>query len=124
MIAMPVNAMTARFRNGRWTGARAAGLGVVLLCGAAGGDLHAQWRTQEVPLTAGWNAVFLRVQPEPKACADVFAGLPVEIEYIFPVVNVDEVQFEKDLCKINIERLRDIEIESVIIGKTSQISLA
>jgi|GEM_PF-3167222 len=25
---------------------------------------HAQWVTQSIPLTPGWNAVFLQVQPQ------------------------------------------------------------
>ena len=34
--------------------------------------------TQTLPLRAGWNAVYLHVQPEPRSCDDVFASLPVE----------------------------------------------
>ncbi|HAB17296.1 MAG TPA: hypothetical protein DCE44_12700, partial [Verrucomicrobiales bacterium] len=40
--------------------------------------LFAQWLTQEIPLKPGWNAVHLQVQPEPRACDDVFRQVPVE----------------------------------------------
>jgi hypothetical protein len=39
---------------------------------------QAQWVTQTVQLSPGWNAVFLEVQPQPADCAAVFAGLPVQ----------------------------------------------
>ncbi len=39
---------------------------------------HAQWLTQEIPLTPGWNAVYLGVQPVKTDCASVFAELPVQ----------------------------------------------
>jgi hypothetical protein len=42
------------------------------------GGAHAQWMTQHIPLRAGWNAVYLEVQPEPVYCNKVFAGTPVE----------------------------------------------
>lgn len=35
-------------------------------------------RTQEIPLTRGWNAVYLEVEPTDAAPAAVFAGLPVD----------------------------------------------
>jgi len=38
----------------------------------------AQWVTQEIPLTAGWNAVYLNVEPVTTDCASVFADLPVQ----------------------------------------------
>ena len=41
-------------------------------------EAHAQWTTQSIQLRAGWNAVFIQVQPEPSACHAAFAGLPVE----------------------------------------------
>lgn len=40
-----------------------------------------QWLTQEIPLASGWNALFLRVQPEPATCREVFAQLPVAAVY-------------------------------------------
>lgn len=39
---------------------------------------QAAWRTQEIELTPGWNAVYLEVQPDPSDIATVFDGLPVE----------------------------------------------
>ena len=51
-------------------------VGVVFMVLAAVG--HAQWATQAIPLSPGWNAVFLEVQPENNACDAVSAGLPVE----------------------------------------------
>lgn len=36
-----------------------------------------QWLTQRLPLQPGWNAIHLEVQPEPRECAQVFAGQPV-----------------------------------------------
>ena len=41
-------------------------------------SLQAQWLTQRVPLQPGWNVVHLEVQPEPGACDQVFAGLPIQ----------------------------------------------
>lgn len=38
----------------------------------------AQWVTQEIPLKAGWNAVYLAVEPATTDCASIFAGLPVQ----------------------------------------------
>ena len=38
----------------------------------------AQWTTQTIVLRPGWNAVFLEVQPEPKDCDTLLAGMPVE----------------------------------------------
>lgn len=35
-------------------------------------------RTQEIPLKAGWNAVFLEVEPDENAPEKVFADLPVD----------------------------------------------
>ncbi len=56
---------------------RGAGIGLLALVGLTA-SLQAQWLTQHVPLQPGWNAVHLEVQPEPGACAQVFAGQPVE----------------------------------------------
>jgi hypothetical protein len=39
---------------------------------------HSQWTTQTVALRPGWNAVFLEIEPEPKRCDQLFAGMPVE----------------------------------------------
>jgi hypothetical protein len=37
----------------------------------------AQWVTQTIQLQSGWNAVYLRVQPFPAACDQVFSNTPV-----------------------------------------------
>ncbi len=38
----------------------------------------AQWTNQTIVLRPGWNAVFLELQPEPRECDALFAGIPVE----------------------------------------------
>jgi hypothetical protein len=38
----------------------------------------AQWTNQTIVLRPGWNSVFLEIQPEPRECDAVFAGVPVE----------------------------------------------
>lgn len=37
-----------------------------------------QWTNQTVVLRPGWNSVFLEIQPEPRECDALFAGVPVE----------------------------------------------
>lgn len=54
-------------------------IGTVISLGvlpASAGSGHQ--RVQEIPLKAGWNAVFLEVEPVDPAPAKVFAGLPVD----------------------------------------------
>ncbi len=46
---------------------------------AAARPAEAQWMTQEVNLVAGWNALYLYVQPVDDSCADVFDGVPVSV---------------------------------------------
>jgi hypothetical protein len=43
----------------------------------------AQWTTQIIKLRPGWNAVFLDVQPEPRECDAVFAGLPIRSAWFY-----------------------------------------
>jgi hypothetical protein len=38
----------------------------------------AQWTSQSITLTPGWNAVFLTVQPEPRDADTVFSNIPAE----------------------------------------------
>ena len=38
----------------------------------------AQWTNQTIVLRPGWNSVFLEIQPEPRECDAVFAGVPLE----------------------------------------------
>jgi hypothetical protein len=51
---------------------------VLLWISAAPTPCLGQWLTQSISLVPGWNAVYLEVQPEPRACEQVFRGLPVE----------------------------------------------
>jgi hypothetical protein len=37
-----------------------------------------QWTNQTLVLRPGWNAVYLEIQPEPRDCDALFAGVPVE----------------------------------------------
>lgn len=37
-----------------------------------------QWLTQQISLVPGWNAVYLEVQPEPRACDEIFRSRPVQ----------------------------------------------
>ena len=39
---------------------------------------RAQWLTEEVALSPGWNAIYLSVQPSATNCAAAFSGLPIE----------------------------------------------
>ena len=50
---------------------------VVAVCGLAN-EVRAQWVQQQIVLRPGWNAVYLEVEPAPKECDVLFAGLPVE----------------------------------------------
>ena len=47
---------------------------LVILCSPA----MAQWVTQTVELDAGWNAVFLEVEPYPPRCEDLLEGSPIK----------------------------------------------
>ena len=49
---------------------------VFMLVGVS--PLFAQWTHQTVVLRPGWNSVFLEIQPEPRECDALFAGVPVE----------------------------------------------
>src|SRR5688572_935239 len=49
---------------------------MLLLVGAL--PALAQWTNQTIVLRQGWNAVFLEIQPEPRECDALFAGVPVE----------------------------------------------
>jgi hypothetical protein len=53
------------------------GLGLIaLVCGTQ--TARGQWTAQTFALNAGWNAVFLEVQPARDDCDTLFAGIPVE----------------------------------------------
>jgi len=56
-------------------------MGVLLLApapAAADGENEGHRRTQEMALEAGWNSVFLELEPLDDSPAKVFAGLPVD----------------------------------------------
>lgn len=40
---------------------------------------HAQWITQNISLSTGWNSVSLKVNPENQLCANFFNGQPIEV---------------------------------------------
>ncbi len=60
----------------RWCQGKSGVLGLLLLSVCWSRPAPAQWRTQAIPLQAGWNAVYLEVQPQPAECDAVFASLP------------------------------------------------
>ena len=61
---------------------------------------HAQWRTQQIPLNPGWNAVFLEVHPQPADADLVFAGLPA-VESVWELNRAaSPVQFIQDPFKL------------------------
>lgn len=60
---------------------------------------QAQWTTQQLTLTPGWNAVFLEVQPQPADADLVFGGLPVESAWEWNRLG-SPVQFIQDPSKM------------------------
>lgn len=58
-------------------------LSSVVLLGLVVGAVsaQAQWVSQNFALQAGWNAIYLHVQPEPRALDVVFTNLPVDMVY-------------------------------------------
>lgn len=42
-------------------------------------QVNAQWLTQQIDLTTGWNAVHLYVQPANDSCSEIFADKPVSV---------------------------------------------
>jgi hypothetical protein len=57
---------------------RCLALALALAPVLAPAPLLAQWTNQTVVLRPGWNSVFLEIQPEPRECDSLFAGVPVE----------------------------------------------
>jgi hypothetical protein len=53
-------------------------LSLLLAIQLCAGLALAQWTNQSFILHPGWNSVFLEIQPEPKDCDTLFAGLPIE----------------------------------------------
>ena len=56
---------------------------------------QAQWLQQQIVLKPGWNAVFLEVDPSPKECDALLAGLPLESVWDYNR-SVDSAQFVQD----------------------------
>jgi hypothetical protein len=65
-----------------------------LLCTFAN-EVQAQWVQQRFVLKAGWNAVFLEVDPSPGECNAIFAGLPIESVWDWNR-STDSAQFVQD----------------------------
>lgn len=59
----------------------------------------AQWVTQTLTLSPGWNAVFLEVQPANPDCDAVFAGIPVESVWAWNR-RYSSVQFIQDSAQL------------------------
>ena len=59
----------------RGIGRQIALLAAIISCG--GMEAGAQWMTQDVRLTNGWNAIFLKVAPFPVDLDTQLAGQPV-----------------------------------------------
>ena len=68
---------------------------IVLLLATLAWPCHAEWMQQTIVLRAGWNAVFLNIQPEPADCDGALAGLPVESVWDFNP-SIDAPQFVQD----------------------------
>ena len=51
---------------------------LLALCLAGPLVARAQWRTQDIPLNPGWNAVYLDVQPDPRSLDVLFTNRAVE----------------------------------------------
>ena len=73
---------------------------------SAGVRLHGQistglgpYRTQTIELVAGWNAVYLEVEPTTSEPADLFAGTPIEIvaAYFRPVTAMQFIDSPNEL---------------------------
>lgn len=72
------------------------GLAALALASGAG----AQWATQTNDLSAGWNAVFLQVQPEPADCEAVFAAISNQVLSVCGYVQTfSPVQFIQDISE-------------------------
>ncbi len=51
---------------------------VLLACCFIVSSVFAQWRIQDIPLRAGWNAVHVEVAPTPAECDELFNGALIE----------------------------------------------
>ena len=64
----------------RWRFRCVIGAIALFSAGPASGDSLV---TQTIPLTSGWNAVFLEVTPETNSVLNVFAGVPIDSVWTF-----------------------------------------
>ena len=55
----------------------------LLILSAAIVPASAQWVTQTVDLSTGWNAVFLEIDPYPSRCDLLLRGMPIESVWAF-----------------------------------------
>lgn len=85
-----------------WRGLLAA-VGFGLACASGVWGEEAAMRAQTMALNAGWNAVWLEVEPEAATPEEIFAGKPVDIvaAYTLPV---SEAQFAKSTT-VNMQSL-------------------
>jgi hypothetical protein len=72
---------------------------MLVAVGLSASSALAQWTTQTIALRAGWNAVFLEIQPEPRDSDSLFAGLQVESVWRFNRT-IGKVQFITDPDKM------------------------
>ncbi|MCB9767708.1 MAG: hypothetical protein H6752_05890 [Candidatus Omnitrophica bacterium] len=81
--------------------------GILLFC-ALSLPAQGQWVERTYQVEAGWNAVFLDVEPYPSACSDLLEGLPVESVWsrrddgstIKVVGSIPQLLQEEDLWKV------------------------
>lgn len=60
---------------------------------------HAQWTTQSISLAAGWNAVFLEVEPYPAQCDTIFRDIPIASVWTYDQ-RFSSVEFIQDLSQL------------------------
>lgn len=92
--------------KGRMGARRGTAIGLAVLLGAlaAAPGARAEARlTQSLELKAGWNAVYLLVQPDPRDPATVFSGTPVESVWAW-LDRRSTVEFVKDPSETSLSR--------------------
>jgi|GEM_PF-2094567 len=79
-------------------------LGSLLGYGQSGGDESGvgPFRTQTIQMEAGWNAVYLEIEPLKGAPSELFAGTPIEIaaSYFRPVTPMGFIDSPDEVCLI------------------------
>jgi len=74
-------------------------IGAICLIGV---PASAQWTTQTISLNAGWNAVFLEVEPYPVQCDSIFENLPISSVWTCDQ-RFSSVEFIQDLSELSPE---------------------